>query len=312
MRLDYLLPLKASADSDVSELAAYLRGLRHDPAIGDVIVVDSSPPAVFARNAEAFGPAVRHAAPNAEFACLNGKVAGVRTGFALAAADAVVIADDDVRYRPAELARLAAALDDRDLVRPQNYFAPLPWHARWDSGRSLLNRAFGGDYPGTLAVRLTPQLRADGYDGDVLFETLELIRTVAAAGGRVRTCLDLFVRRLPPSTAHFGRQRVRQAYDSTAQPARLAAELTVAPLIAAATRWRPARRLAAAGLVAALAAAEFGRRRAGGRQYFPATSTCWVPLWLLERGVCSWLALTLRVSGRGVGYAGARLLRSAN
>ena len=64
-----------------------------------------------------------------------------------------MIADDDVRYEPAALRRAAELLDEHDLVRPQNFFEPLPWHARWDTARTLLNRGFGRDYPGTLAVR---------------------------------------------------------------------------------------------------------------------------------------------------------------
>jgi len=39
-----------------------------------------------------------------------------------------------------------------DLVGPQNFFDPLPWHARWDSARTLLNRASGGD---VLSYRTT-------------------------------------------------------------------------------------------------------------------------------------------------------------
>jgi hypothetical protein len=78
-----------------------------------------------------------------------GKVAGVTTGVRRAGFEAVVIADDDVRYEHATLQRLVEYLDDHDLVRPQNFFDPLPWHARWDTARTLLNRAFGADYPGT-------------------------------------------------------------------------------------------------------------------------------------------------------------------
>jgi hypothetical protein len=96
-------------------------------------------------------------------------------------------------------------LGEADLVRPQNYFAELPWHARWDTARSLLNRVFSGDlefpigdFPGTLAVRRRALLATGGYDGDALFENLELMRTVRAAGGRVVTPLDLYVAPRPP------------------------------------------------------------------------------------------------------------------
>jgi len=65
----------------------------------------------------------------------------------------------------------------------------------------------------------------------VLFENLEMERTVRAGGGRVRALHDLYVARRPPSTRHFLGQRVRQAYDSLAQPGRLAAELAILPTV---------------------------------------------------------------------------------
>jgi hypothetical protein len=58
----------------------------------------------------------------------------------------------------------------------------------------------------------------------VLFENLELIRTVRAGGGTLRYLRSPLVRRLPPDARTFLSQRVRQAYDSLAQPWRLAAE----------------------------------------------------------------------------------------
>ncbi len=117
---------------------------------------------------------------------------------------------------------MARLLAEADLVRPQNYFDPLPWHARWDTARILCNRAFGSDFPGTLGVRSSFLRSIGGYDGDVLFENLELIRTVTAAGGRVIDAPDLFVRRRPPTVARFLEQRPRQAYDDWAQPLRFA------------------------------------------------------------------------------------------
>jgi hypothetical protein len=143
-----------------------------------------------------------------------------------------VIADDDVRYDADALRRLLDRLRESDLVRPQNYFDPLPWHARWDTARTLLNRSFGADFPGTLGVRRSRFLAMGGYDGDVLFENLELIRTVRADGGQVDSPLDLYVRRPPPSSAHFRGQRVRQAYDDLALPTRMALELALIPAVA--------------------------------------------------------------------------------
>jgi hypothetical protein len=230
----------------------------------------------------------------------------VVTGVRLARHPCVVIADDDVRYSAPVLARVVSALDHADLVVPQNVFTDWPWHARWDTGRQLLNRALGGDYPGTLGVRRS--FAVDGYDGDVLFENLELIRTVARRGGLVRRLDDVFVDREPPSAAHFRSQRVRQAYDSLAQPGRLAVEAALLPALILAVR-RP--RVLAEFVLAALVLGEIGRRRAGGRSRFPRTAALWTPVWLAERAVCTWLALLQRLRG-GVRYSDGRIVKAAN
>ncbi|MEJ7742178.1 MAG: hypothetical protein WKF73_06280 [Nocardioidaceae bacterium] len=60
---------------------------------------------------------------------------------------------------------MAGLLVKHEFVRPQNFFAPLPWHARWDSARSLLNRAFGDDYPGTFGVQRSALEKTGGYCG---------------------------------------------------------------------------------------------------------------------------------------------------
>ncbi len=226
-----------------------------------------------------------------------------------AGAERVIIADDDVRYDEDSLARVLALLDDADLVIPQNYFRPLPWHAAWDSARTLINRSVGMDYPGTLAVRRGAFFAAGCYDGDVIFENLELIRTMWAAGARVRQAPEVYVRRLPPSARRFAGQRVRQAYDSLAQPPRLAAELALLPAIALAAAGR---RYAVLGTAAAAAVglAEIGRRRHGGKAVFSPVIPLLAPAWVAERSVCGWLALGSRLRG-GVRYCGQRLPRAA-
>ncbi|HEV2894293.1 MAG TPA: glycosyltransferase family 2 protein, partial [Actinomycetota bacterium] len=239
LEASYVLPLRRDRDPAGPELVAYLRELA---GLAEVVVVDGSPGPVWRAHHDAFGDRVAHLRPDPGLTFRNGKVNGVLTGLAAAGHEAVVLADDDVRYDPATLRRLVGLLEEADLVRPQNYFAPLPWHARLDTARTLLNRVAGGDFPGTLGVRRSLVLGAGGYDGDVLFENLELLRTVRAAGGTVLTPLDLYVRRLPPDTGHFLGQRVRQAYDELARPARLAASLALLPgaaALAARRRWWP-------------------------------------------------------------------------
>jgi hypothetical protein len=306
--LSYVLAIRA--ESPVSaELVDYLRSL---PVFVETIVVDGSTPSPFRDLQARCGPRIRHVAPDADvrhFA--NGKVAGVLTGVRLASFDKVVIADDDVRYEPRSLLAMSRALDDAEVVRPQNYFDPLPWHACLDTARTLLNRVSGGDWPGTLGVRRSMLLRTNGYDGDVMFENLELVRTVVAAGGRQRAPLALYVRRLPPSTAHFWSQRVRQAYDEFARPARLMAWLAVLPLASALFAWRGPIALCAAA-AATVVAAEVGRQRASGRRVFPPAASLAAPVWLLERGVCAWLAVGARIVLGGIPYRGRILKKAAN
>lgn len=303
-RVEYVLPLRWTTDDDLPELTAYLRTLS---AVVPVMVVDGSPEPLFTAHRHAWSGVVRHVRPD-PWPGANGKVGSVMTGLHRAWADAVVLADDDVRWRPAQLRRALRLLEDADVVLPQNVFEPAPWHARWDTARTLVNRACGGDWPGTLVVRRARLVDWGGYDGDVLFENHELVRTVAAHGGRVLRADDLYVRRRPPRARTFWSQRVRQAYDDLAQPWRLTVEAAVLPvLVAAAVTRRAGPVLVVAG--ASVGLAWRGRRLGEGRAVFPATDVALAPVWVAERAVCVWAALVLRARG-GVPYAGGRLLRA--
>jgi Glycosyl transferase family 21 len=304
LEAEYVLPLRHDVHEDLSELTAYLSRLS---TLLPVTVVDGSPKPVFDRHAAAWGSFLRHVPVSGWTA--NGKVAGVVTGVYLARSDVVVIADDDVRYDEAGLREVVSQLDGADLVRPQNYFPTMPWHARWDTARTLLNRAFDADYPGTLVLRRSAFVDMGGYCGAVLFENLELIRTLRAFGGREVKAVDLYVPRLPPTPRHFLGQRVRQAYDSHAQPLRMIVELALLPALLLSARRSP--RLLAWFSGAGIALAERGRRRGGGSRVFPRFAALWTPLWLAERAVCIWLAVALRVRG-GVGYRGSPLSRAAH
>lgn len=310
---EYILPLRWTDDRGLPELVDYLRRLT---GWIDVTVVDGSDPNIFACHREQFPPQVRHIPPESGAAGNgtqgNGKVAGVLTGVRAARAELLVLADDDVRYTCESLAAVVGYLGSADVVRPQNYFDPLPWHAWWDTSRSLINRACSADFPGTLGVRRSALLATDGYE-PVLFENLELIRTVKAAGGRELIVPDVFVARRPPPAKHFLKQRIRQAYDDFAQPRRLAVELALLPaLVGAGLLPARSRFTALLGLAAtAICTAEIGRRRNGGAAVFPIRAAWSTPLWAAERAACIWFALAYRLAG-GVPYAGARLKMAAH
>jgi hypothetical protein len=233
---EYVLPLRWDDEADLPELTHYLGRLS---AWIDVTVVDGSAPAVFTTLHRSWADLIaaqrlRHVPP-AVSGAINGKVAGVVTGVRQARHERVVIADDDVRYEWAQLRHIVQRLDSADLVRPQNILVCRRrrdrWHVRWDSARSLLNRAVGDDHPGTFALRRSTFCAMGGYRSDVLFENLELARTVAAVGGREVQARDVFVARLAPTAQRFLEQRVRnRSWPGTCSSVRR-------------RRWRSTRRL---------------------------------------------------------------------
>ncbi len=304
----YVLPIRRTQLVEGDDLGRYLDAIAR---LLPVVVVDGSPPEVFAQHRTAWPRSVQHVAVDEDRRIdLNGKVAGVVTGLRRVRTAKAIIADDDVRHDAFTLRRMAVLLDGADAVLPQNVFVPAPWHATLDAGRTLIARATGGDWPGTIGLRMDRYRRAGGYDGDVLFENLELVRTIRAAGGRELVAFDLFVPRRPPSARHYLAQRVRQAYDEHARPRRFAVQLALAPLLVLALARFGAPALAAF-MLAAIALAEAGRRRGGAtRAFSPAASLC-APVWVLERAATAWYALALGAAG-GVQYSHGRLRRAAN
>lgn len=307
LALSYLLPLRASTpDPDLRDYVRWLSG-----TVADVVIIDASSSEVRTVHEGWWRGRVRHLPPDPARRCRNGKAWGVLTGLDHVRHDAIVIADDDVRWNRAGLRRVLSMLECAEVVAPANYYDPQPWQARYDTARVLVQRALGGDWPGTFALRRHSLAPLGGvYDGDVLFENIELTRTVAACGGRCLWPLDLFVARRPPTTGHLLGQRVRQAYDEFARPAHLMASLAVLPaVLAALAHRRPA--LPAIVVLAAVCAAWQGRRRDNGTQVYPPSSVALAPLWLLERSITMWIALAYRLRG-GIPYAGNRVPRAAS
>lgn len=309
MEISYVLPILRRAGEDgLDELTDYLVWLSERV---EVVVADGSAPEVFAVHRQHWGPRVVHL-PVENGPHRYGKVTGVHLGVAAASYEAVILADDDVRYTDDGLCEMGKALVTADLVRPQNYFSPLPWHAAWDTARTLLNRAFDADSPGTLGVRRSFFMTMNGYSDEAMYENLELIRTVAAHGGRITERPDLYVRRLPGTARRFFEQRPRQAYDDFAQPIKLGGFLAAAPAMAwMFRRTTVGHRVVPLAALCSVMVAESGRRRHGGSQFFSAITPWFAPLWLVERSVGVWLAVLYRLTG-GVPYAGTRFRVAAH
>jgi hypothetical protein len=238
----YILPIRRGVFSDAEALTLreYLSILAETGC--EVIVVDGSPPQIFARHHRVWSAFCRHEAVDRRYKFLNDKVNGVHTGIALATYEKIILADDDIRYAKGDIEQICVLLDEFEVVRPQNYIANRwigrsaddaennapsapkltsskglldpPW-AKMEAARMLINRATlpNADYPGTCAFLRSTMLRSGEYDGDVLFDNEELIRHFARRGARICYANNLFVRKYPPTFRKWLEQRPRQAYE---------------------------------------------------------------------------------------------------
>jgi hypothetical protein len=277
----------------------------------EVLVVDGSPREVFDAHVEAWRGECLHVPVDPQYKYLNGKVNGIHTGVALAANESIILADDDIRYTPDDLRRMASLLESFEMVRPQNYLSPLPVWARTEAARMLINRAWiaEGDYPGTLGVRRGAMRRVGHYDGDVLFDNEEIVRHFRAHRASIAYARDFFILKRPPSFRKWVEQRPRQAYEDFVMRAKTAffAMLPLAvALVWMAFGWRSA--LALAAFVAcgsvALAARGLGD---GAARFFPPWVCLYAPLWVAERVASTFWAFYWRVAHGGYPF-GDKLL----
>jgi hypothetical protein len=295
MLCTYLLPFWRAQFSAqvVDELADYFRLLRDSGC--EVLVVDGSPPAVFARNSEAWGCLCNHVQVDRTFGYLNDKVNGIHTGVSLSHYEKIILADDDIRYTPESLNRVMLLLERFEVVRPQNFLDPLPWWARVEAARMLINRATlrAGDYPGTCAFLRQSMLAAGPYDGDVLFDNEEIIRHFAQGGAQIRYAVNLFVRKVPPSFRKWIEQRPRQAYEDFGLRAKTALFLVLLPLLLGCVFFLGANSalVCFAGLsLLSMAVAFRGWMRGKAQERFAFSSILFAPLWVCERALSTYCA----------------------
>jgi len=294
-RCTYLLPIRRAnfAAEEANELAVYFGAL--SAAGCEVLVVDGSVEPVFQKHGELWRAVCRHEKVDRSFGFLNDKVNGVHTGVQLASEEKIILADDDIRYGRTEIDRVCELLQHCELVRPQNYLAPLPWWARMEAARMLINRATlrTADYPGTCAFRRSSMLRVGHYDGDVLFDNEEIIRHFAAARASIAYATDLFVRKRPPTFRKWIEQRPRQAYEDFGLRIKTALFLSL-PLIAVwvavfGPRGLLLYLLCLSSLAISLAIS--GRFIGAASEYFPWSVCFFAPLWTLERSASTYWAL---------------------
>ncbi|MGI8821496.1 MAG: glycosyltransferase [Chthoniobacterales bacterium] len=308
----YLLPIRRSvfSEAEAREFVGYFEMLR---AAGcELVVVDGSPPEIFAQHRAVWSDLARHEAVDRRFGYLNDKVNGIHTGVELASCEKIVLADDDIRYTAADIEKMRALLEDYEMVRPQNFFAPLPWWARMESARMLINRATLkiGDYPGTCAFRRSTMLRLGHYDGDVLFDNEEIVRHFARTGAKIDYAVDFFVQKRPPSLQKWKEQRPRQAYEDFGLRAKTALFLAL-PILIVLSAVAAGFAGAVLGImlisIFAIALACAGGARGEASEYIPAWTCLYAPLWIFERSFSTYWAVYWRLRHGGYPF-GDKLL----
>ena len=295
-RCTYLLPIRRSAfnEAEAQDFVGYFRTLSD---VGcEVMAVDGSPDDVFAQHRALWVDVCRHERVDKRFGYMNDKVNGIHTGVEIASCEKIVLADDDIRYTTADIEKMISLLEEFEMVRPQNFLSPLPWWARMESARMLINRATlgTGDYPGTCAFRRSTMLRVGHYDGDVLFDNEEIVRHFARFGASINYAIDFFVQKRPPTLRKWKEQRPRQAYEDFGLRAKTALFLAI-PIVLLLSAL-------AAGLfgfvlclllisIFAIALACAGSARGEAGEFIPPWTCLYAPLWVFERSFSTYWAV---------------------
>ncbi len=309
----FIVPIRRVAFGQVEaeSFAVYFEMLRS--AGCEVLVIDGSPARVFEEHQELWSPVVStHVAPDPQYKYLNGKVNGVHTGVDLASCERIIVADDDIRFTVGNIKRMCELLDDFEMVRPQNYIRPLPWWARLETARILINRGVlrAGDYPGTCGFRRSTMRRVGPYDGDVLFDNEEIVRHFALQGANINYARDFFILKRPPTLRKWLEQRPRQAYEDFVMRTKTVAFLAVLPMVFGfGFLIGPAAALFLIVAISLLAIilSGLGLARDTAYKFFPLSSPLFAPLWVFERSVSVYWAVYWRVRYGGYPF-GARLL----
>lgn len=291
-----VLVQKAAASREaLQELAAYLSTLR--VAGCEVAILDPSPAPGFQDNARILRWVGRHVSLQAAQAGTQ-SLDTVRIASTLALSEKVIIAADDVRYEPDAIGQVCDLLERHEVVEPQDYLDPLPWWGAIEAGRMLLYRGVEPqpDHRATFGFRRSA-LRLLGGPAPVLPAGAEGNR-LAAIGAEVYPASDVFVRRGAGTLAQWLESGVRGADRDLSRPMKTLPFLALIPLaILLVVLGGSEAALAFLGIVSFTSIGLAVKGRAGASRFFPFRACFFAPLWIFERALTVYWALSLRLAG---------------
>lgn len=264
----------------------------------DVVVLDASPRLQFELNARILRWVGRHVAVRPEHRTPSGSLDLVRSAFALAACEKVIVAEQDVRYTPDAIGQVCDLLEMHEVVEPQDYLDPLPWWGGIEAGRILVHRGIEPqpDHGATLGFRrgAVSSLRNLGA-GEVLDDQA---RRLAAAGAEVYAATNVFVRRQPGALDEWLAQRPRHAVGDFALPFKSAFFFSLVPMLLLLALFGGVQLAGAYASVIAFASVGVALRgRSGAGSFFPLRACLFAPVWILERSVSVYWALFRKLRG---------------
>jgi hypothetical protein len=259
----------------------------------DVVVVDASEPAAFADHRRVLRWVARHLPPAPAHLAADGTLNLLAAAADFAQTNKVVVATPAAHYRTDDLHLVCDLLEEHEVVVPNEYLDPLPWWARIDAGRMLLQRAVmvWPDAAGTFGFRRDSlaAIRRHGRPSNAG----DILHALATQGMELHDAADVFIRRTPPALGNWWRRR---PHESRLSPAGGALFVTLIPLLAVAGLFGGAGLLG--GFSGALAFGAFAlavRGRLGvAARYFPMSACLFAPVWLLERSLTAYRAVGLR------------------
>ncbi|HXG59467.1 MAG TPA: hypothetical protein VNL91_10630 [Thermoanaerobaculia bacterium] len=293
-RCSYVVPIRHETVSNerLHALASYLSDLTVEGC--ETVVLDASPPDVFAHNQRVLRWVSRHVA-------VSLPAMEMRLAARMASCEKIIVAAEDMRYGADEIRSMTLLLEIHEVVRPQESIEADRWWSGIDAAGILVERGMENTprRTATIGCRRTA-LR--GFRGLLALPAGSApVGPELAAAAETFVATDVFVRRLTPDWRSWAGSRAALAAGDLDHPFRAAAFLAVIP---AGLLFALSGGLTLAALYAALAGsivtavAAFGRGRAA--RIFPLWLCFLAPLWVAERSLSIYVALLRSVAGGAV------------